>query len=48
MSSIGAFFQKEINGVTFPQPLFEGEIEGLAIDREDRSVRVAVRFPEFV
>ena len=48
MSSIGAFFQKEINGVTFPQPLLEGEIEGLAIDREDRSVRVAVRFPEFV
>ena len=48
MSSIGAFFQKEINGVTFPRPLLEGEIESLAIDREDRSVQLAVRFPGFV
>ena len=48
MSSIGAFFQKEINGVTFPQPLLEGEIENLALDREDRSAKLTVRFPGFV
>ena len=34
--------------MTFPQPLLEGEIESLAIDREDRSVQLAVRFPGFV
>lgn len=48
MSSIGAFFQKEIGGTDFPRPLLEGEIEGLQVDREDGCARLMVRFPEFV
>nr|WP_291502299.1 PolC-type DNA polymerase III [Acutalibacter sp.] len=48
MSSIGAFFQKEINGVAFPQPLLDGVIEAIDLCREDRSVRLTARFQEAV
>lgn len=48
MSSIGAFFQKEINGVAFPQPLLDGIIEAIDLCREDRSARLTARFQEAV
>ncbi len=48
MSSIGAFFQKEINGVAFPRPLLDGVIEAIDLCRKDRSVRLTARFQEAV
>ncbi len=48
MTTIGAFFQKELNGETFPQALLAGEITGMAISRADRSIQVSARFSQFV
>ena len=48
MRSIGEFFQGELKGEAFSPALLAGEIEELAVNREDQSVRVSVRFSNFV
>ena len=48
MSTVGEFFQKELEGKELPAPLLAGEIEGLRVCREPRQVQIEARFPEFV
>ncbi len=48
MNTLGNFFQKELNGQSISQELRDGEIIGLWLNREDRSVRIAARFPALV
>lgn len=48
MNTIGQFFEKELNGRDFPECLLQGEILGFTVNREDRAVKIAVRFPQFV
>ena len=48
MSTVGEFFQKELEGKGLPAPLLAGEIEGLRVCRESRQVQIEARFPEFV
>ena len=48
MNILGHFFQKEINGESFSQELREGEILQIMVNRAERSVQMAVRFPRLV
>ncbi len=48
MRSIGEFFQGELKGKAFSPALLAGELEELAVNREDQSVQLWVRFPDFV
>ncbi len=48
MKTLGDFFQKELNGHSFSANLLQGELDGILLNREDRSMRIAARFPAFV
>ena len=48
MKTLGDFFQKELNGHSFSANLMQGELDGILLNREDRSMRIAARFPAFV
>ncbi len=48
MNTIGSFFRKELEGQTLPGPVLDGEILNLSVNREDRAVKLSVRFSEFV
>lgn len=48
MNTLGNFFQKELAGKGFGEVLLEGEILHFTVSRQDRSVRVAAAFSEFV
>lgn len=48
MNTLGKFFQKELEGKTFPTVLLDGEITNFSVNRGDRAVKISARFSEFV
>ncbi len=48
MNTLGKFFQKELEGKTFPTVLMDGEITNFSVNRGDRAVKISARFSEFV
>jgi len=48
LNTLGDFFQKEIDGQSFSEALLGGEIQSFSVSRENRAVKIAVRFFEFV
>ena len=48
MNTLGNFFRRELNGETFPEALLSGEIRNFSVNRQERSVRIAASFSEFV
>ncbi len=48
MNTLGQFFQKELNGKTFPEAVLNGEICSFSVSRADRSVKIFARFSQFV
>jgi len=48
LNTLGKFFQKELEGKTFPTFLLDGEITNFSVNRGDRAVKISARFSEFV
>jgi len=48
LNTLGKFFQKELEGKTFPTVLLDGEITNFSVNRGDRAVKISARFSEFV
>ncbi len=48
MSTLGELFEKQLAGGNFPPAVLAGEVEGLSLDRADRSAAVSARFSQFV
>ena len=48
MTTIGAFFQKELEGAALPQVLLDGELLSMGVDRRTRTVTLPARFAGLV
>lgn len=48
MTTIGAFFQKELEGASLPQELLDGELLSMGVDRRTRTVTLPARFAGLV